>query len=1135
MNTCACEERLTSWLLGDLPPPEADAIRLHVAACAACRARVAELEPVVAALRQGLTAAPAKPLRLYPARRRRVLATPSQTRFRRWWVASHPGLRLAAALVVIVGFFLISLIPPCRYAAKYPSDAVMCFETEIRAPEAPQALRELPVPSDRSDRSDRPDLSFTPEIAMNTPAPPPAPPPATLQPLTYGYVTQVKSPVTFGGTRSLLAQAGGRTGADAPHSVANDEIAVEVSLDGAERTADTSGAIPPATAESQEETARLREEVAMLEDRAAAMSSQIQNLIGEPPGGGETTWHGLSSRREGQDLPRPPAKPAPSRPAALASAGESDLRQRRDAAEEKVAHLERATSMLRGRMSAMSVPSGSPATLAPSSSESASRSETLAFVSGQKMPRADSSDFDGDSLREVPATATRTKGQGQIAARKMKNGADAIDPFAPDTIASETKAAEAKREEELTPEEATIQRMKEIVIPEINLRAANMKDVAAFFASASREFDNQELPPETRGVDFAVRIPDTPATKVSPAADDPFAPVDSQPADANGPAPITFGARFVSLYDAAKIVADVTDMKMYIRDGNQVVFVPQSSPACDRVTRTYDVDERLAAKLEQIQKDIPPTSRQEIQDSADPGAVDLTPLLVETGVSLPEGSSLTYLPQIRKLRAHLPPESLAEFERTLKELNAAATPEGGVQGKPSPAARVPAAHNPFVETRANPFSTFAIDVDTAAYTRTRQALTGGALPDPETVRTEELVNAFDYGDRAPENAVFRVYIEGAPAPFGAGLDLLRIGVKGRRLGREEQRPARLTFLVDASGSMDQPDRIGLARQALTLLLEQLAPQDRLQLIAFDDRARLLLEPTSPTDRAAILAAFDRLQCRGSTNLEDGMREAYALAARAFLPGGENRVILISDGVANLGTDSAADILANIEAHRRQGITCTVFGVGRGAYNDRMLEELANRGDGSYRFLDSPDEVRRAFVDDLAATLNTIATDVKIQVEWDPAAVSRYRQLGYENRALTKEQFRDDTVDAGEVGSGQSVTALYEFERAEPAARNRPLGMVRVRYRRVDTQAIEEIEQPILPRQLAPQIEAARPELRLAACAAEFAELLRRSPYAAGSRFADVARLLHPVALEMKLDTRVGELLRLVELAQGMGD
>jgi len=370
------------------------------------------------------------------------------------------------------------------------------------------------------------------------------------------------------------------------------------------------------------------------------------------------------------------------------------------------------------------------------------------------------------------------------------------------------------------------------------------------------------------------------------------------------------------------------------------------------------------------------------------------------------------------------------------------------------------------------------------------------------------------------------YRAGAPAQRGYG-DAI------------EARPQ--LFILAQQLGIDQRHQLCAARLQLSDLRARL---DGGLLVVLNDarvlgrkavHARLLLDATPATERAAILAAFDRLQCRGSTNLEEGMRMAYAQAARAFVPGGENRVILISDGVANLGTDSAADILARIDAYRRQGITCTVYGVGRGAYNDRMLEELANRGDGSYRFLDSPAEVRRAFVDDLAATLNTIAMDVKIQVEWSPASVSRYRQLGYENRALTKEQFRDDTVDAGEVGSGQSVTALYEFERVEPAPRDQPLGWVRVRYRRVDTQAIEEIERPILPRDFVPRIEAARPGLRLAACAAEFAELLRRSPHAAGSRFADVSRLLRPVALEMKLDTRVAELVRLVELAGAISD
>lgn len=454
-----------------------------------------------------------------------------------------------------------------------------------------------------------------------------------------------------------------------------------------------------------------------------------------------------------------------------------------------------------------------------------------------------------------------------------------------------------------------------------------------------------------------------------------------------------------------------------------------------------------------------------------------------------------------------------------------------VDPPPPPVAYAPAAHNAVIETADNAFSTFAIDVDTASYTLTRRAIRSGQRPDPETVRTEEIVNAFDYGDKAPEHSTFSIFTEGAPSPFGHGLTLLRVGVKGRRLGREEQRPAVLTFLVDTSGSMEQPDRIGLAQHALNLLIGQLSPRDQVAVVQYDAQARVVLEHTPASNAAAIRAAVDGLQCSGSTNLEEGMRQAYQLAAAAFLPGGENRVLILSDGVANLGSADADEILGQIDRHRRQGITCSVFGVGTGAYNDRMLESLANRGDGVYRFLDSRDEAERVFVQDLAATLNTIAADVKIQVEFDPGTVLRYRQLGYENRKLTKEQFRDDTVDAGEVGSGQSVTALYEIERSpDPAMSRRPLGTVRVRYRPIGSAAVREIEHPIAANAIAPRFEATRPQFQLAAAAAEFAEILRISPYATGSRMSDVARRLHPVALSLHLDARVRELLDLVEQA-----
>ncbi len=440
--------------------------------------------------------------------------------------------------------------------------------------------------------------------------------------------------------------------------------------------------------------------------------------------------------------------------------------------------------------------------------------------------------------------------------------------------------------------------------------------------------------------------------------------------------------------------------------------------------------------------------------------------------------------------------------------------------------------NPFVEAAQQPFSTFSIDVDSASYTLARNFLNQGKLPPAEAVRTEEIVNYFDYHDTPPGQGLFAVRSEAAPSPFGPGLQLLRIGVKARRLGREENRHAVLTFLVDTSGSMSTPDRLGLIQQSLRLLVDRLAPEDLVALIQFDSHARLTLDYTRAADKARILKAIASIQTSGSTNLEEGMRLAYECARRAFQPGAGNRVLLLSDGAANLGSASAEDILAVVADSRKQGIFCSVYGVGQGGYNDVMLETLANKGDGSYVYLDTLEEARRVFVDDLAATLNTVAADVKIQVEFNPARVKVYRQLGYENRKLRQEDFRNDAIDAGEVGSGQAVTALYELSLVPDAPRG-PLGTVRVRYRDLATGRIAEVESPLSENQAQPRPDVSGASFKLAACAAEFAEVLRGSPYAEDGDLAEVAALLRPVALEYALDTRVQELLRLVEKAASL--
>lgn len=459
---------------------------------------------------------------------------------------------------------------------------------------------------------------------------------------------------------------------------------------------------------------------------------------------------------------------------------------------------------------------------------------------------------------------------------------------------------------------------------------------------------------------------------------------------------------------------------------------------------------------------------------------------------------------------------------------------GAVVDGPRPAApREPAGFNPYTDAKQDAFSTFAIDVDTASYTLTRQALGEGRMPDPEEVRTEEIVNAFDYDYAPPAAGAFALHSELAPSPFRAPLELLKIGVQGRLIGRDAKRPAVLTLVIDGSGSMDTADRLGRIRRALHLLAGQLKPQDSIAIVQFSEQARLLLDRTSGTNATAVRAAVDALGASGSTDLEAGLRLGYEVAARGFRSGAANRVILLSDGVANLGAASAQAILATVEQYRRQGIYLTVLGFGRGNYDDAMLEQLANKGDGQYAFVDSDAEAKRLLVDQWEQTLHVIARDVKIQVEFNPERVVRWRQVGYENRKLRRQDFRNDAVDAGEVGSGQSVTALYDLELIGDAGQ--PIATVRVRYQDPDTRAVTELEQRVTVADRHRSFDAAPPRYRVAACAAEFAERLRVSPYAAGTDWETLVATLRPAALELPLDQRVQELLRLAEAARGLAD
>ncbi|MCY3552202.1 MAG: von Willebrand factor type A domain-containing protein [Candidatus Poribacteria bacterium] len=404
--------------------------------------------------------------------------------------------------------------------------------------------------------------------------------------------------------------------------------------------------------------------------------------------------------------------------------------------------------------------------------------------------------------------------------------------------------------------------------------------------------------------------------------------------------------------------------------------------------------------------------------------------------------------------------------------------------------------NPFIDTEDDAFSTFGMDVDTASYAITRRYLRDGYLPPPEAVRVEEFVNAFDYNYTPPSDETFAIHLEGAPSKFGEGkrLQLLRIGIQGYIVPDRDRKDAKLTFVIDVSGSMNRENRLELVKRALTLLVDQLRPTDEIGIVIYGSTAQVVLPHTRNVNREHILAAIHSLSPGGATNAEHGLRLGYELALQNFGPDYINRVILCSDGVANVGQTGPDAILTEIGNYVKDGILLTTVGFGMGNYNDILMEQLANKGNGSYAYVDTVKEAERIFVENLTGTLQVIAKDSKVQVEFNPQTVSRFRLLGYENRRLAQEDFRDDDVDAGEIGSGHSVTALYEIKLHEEEVVGK-LATVFIRHEDPDTGNVTEVSQDIFADELKGTFEEASTSFQLAATVAEFAEILRGSYWA----------------------------------------
>jgi Ca-activated chloride channel family protein len=447
-----------------------------------------------------------------------------------------------------------------------------------------------------------------------------------------------------------------------------------------------------------------------------------------------------------------------------------------------------------------------------------------------------------------------------------------------------------------------------------------------------------------------------------------------------------------------------------------------------------------------------------------------------------------------------------------------------------------------------PVSTFSIDVDSGSYAVVRRWLNEGRLPPSDAVRVEELVNYFDYAyPPAPaEGRPFSITTEVSRTPWNRNSHLVQIGIKGRKIANGERPPANLVFLIDVSGSMNSPDKLPLLKSAFRLLAAQLDGRDRVSMVVYAGASGLVLEPTPGSEKGKIMAALERLSAGGSTHGSAGIELAYATAEQARIPGGINRVILATDGDFNVGTVNHAQLIDLIEQKRARDISLTTLGFGHGNYNDHLMEQLADKGNGNYAYIDTANEARKVLVEELSATLQTIAKDVKIQIEWNPAVVSEYRLIGYENRVLAREDFNNDKVDAGDIGAGHTVTALYEITLAGQPRHVAPLrygrrsrsdgpdtagevAFVKLRYKEPDGDRSQLISQPIRTAAIVDDIEKSSDNLRFSAAVAGFGQLLRGGRYTGSFGYGDVAELARGARGDDAFGYR-GEFLRLVSLA-----
>jgi Ca-activated chloride channel family protein len=528
-----------------------------------------------------------------------------------------------------------------------------------------------------------------------------------------------------------------------------------------------------------------------------------------------------------------------------------------------------------------------------------------------------------------------------------------------------------------------------------------------------------------------------------------------------------------------------------------------------------------------------------------PAATATTPIAVAPQNTRPQATqaaAATRAPEVNR-----PPSGATKAPEATRA--PAATSAPAAQGKPLPTASAPYygpqatrapqmpldnkfqnyGTNPYIDTRSDHLSTFGLDVDTASYTVARKYLLEGNLPPQDAIRPEEFVNFFEAGYNPPAQAAFALYAEGAPSPFyNDGAYILRFGVQGYKIPESQRKPVALTFVIDISGSMNLDNRLGLVKRSLQVLVDRLRPQDTVGVVVFGTSARVALQPTAADRKDVIMNAINGLRTEGSTNAEAGLRLGYQQAMRSMRADATNKVILCSDGVANTGLTNPDAILEYIHGYIKEGITLNTYGFGMGNFNDVLLERLADRGDGMYAYIDSMEEAYRLFIDNLTGSLMTIAMDAKAQIDFNPAVVRYYRLIGYENRAVADQDFRNDTVDAGEIGAGHHVVALYAIY-LQPGAQGR-LATAQLRWLDPKTSQPTEINGNLNTWDLKADFRQTPAHYQLAVLAAQYAETLKGTPWAQEVSLWRVVDLAGSLREQLPFDQSVAEFADLVSRA-----